>query len=180
LLCNVSKGFLNQYWEVSEETVKARFAGTYEMASDGASTRLSVQFAPTDQEGLLTQREPSNRHAFVKHIFDSIDKDKSGTIEMSELHDALKGNPELVKLLAGIDNKPPDVEQLLGAMDSEQDGAVSLAEFLDYWTRTHSAAPYQNDPGLISKVLGTVISPLNFFSRWSKRDSKARASGASR
>jgi len=181
LLCNVSKGFLNQYWVVPEETVKARFAGTYEMASDRSSNRVSIQFAPPDQEGLQTQCEPANRRAFVTHIFNSIDKDKSGTIEMSELHEALHGNPALVKLLAGIDNKPPDVEQLIGAMDQDKTGTVSLTEFLEYWNQTHDSGSRQTDGGLIGKIVGSVISPLKVFgSKFSKRDSTAQPSGVSR
>ncbi|CAG9335569.1 unnamed protein product [Blepharisma stoltei] len=69
---------------------------------------------------------PAEVHGIAKVIFDSFDTDHSGNIERSELKEALG------MISKDCGTPPPDdemVNELIEALDEDQDGKLNLEEF---------------------------------------------------
>ena len=64
--------------------------------------------------------------AGFREVFDLVDKDKSGAIEMEEVE-------ELTQLL-GMDLTRDEVELLVREIDKDGNGEVDFEEFYDWWT----------------------------------------------
>ena len=170
LLCNVSKGFITRYWQVSEAAVRKLLGlaadgggGGMGGSGDGRSTatdmsapargstgrastrgmRATVMHVNPLESALAEDVDEMMLHSLVEHTFDAIDRNHDGTLSAEELAAGLESNPALVKLLIGADYAPPSPGELMANMDTSKDGKVSLDEFTAHIAHTKTKATHR-------------------------------------
>eukprot|EP00967_Tisochrysis_lutea_P114355 scaffold182183_cov27-Tisochrysis_lutea.AAC.4 len=99
-------------------------------------------------------------------LFSTMDANNNGVISRTELSRALKEFPEILKLLAGTGQEPPDASKLMREIDTGGNGDISRQELREYLfnikkfdrKRTvHRRMEEQADPKMMHKaVLGVV------------------------
>lgn len=72
----------------------------------------------------------------IKAVFDKYDKDKSGAIDLKELHDLLKD--------LGADMKDEEVSLAMKSLDKDNTMTCSFDEFLSFWSSDSKLGGYSN------------------------------------
>jgi len=85
----------------------------------------------TEDEVVKNWKDDMDRTAWqIKKIFMSADSDHSGTVTLMELMTQLQ-NPWVSAYFAGLDIDPNEAKIIFTLMDTDNDGAVSIEEFID-------------------------------------------------
>jgi len=155
LMCHVN-GFITKYFVLDAEIARDLFCqhsaeDVLDVASvrslrSTASARANAGNPGAEQTQLhscgdinlhLDQASDTDlsvwRRALAAYIFRSIDTNSDGRLSVEELREALLGNAEFLALMSDSGRKPR-VEDLVGAIDTNDDGWVSLDEFCTFFS----------------------------------------------
>jgi len=122
------------------------FKVTYSTMSDAAARELlkvptppppinkSQTYTSFGDEGFTgesTEVVHESRRALIARLFHDLDVNNDGKLERTELASALDHEPEVLKLLVGTGQDPPDPNALLDEMG--ESGSITLEYFVDYF-----------------------------------------------
>lgn len=111
--------------------------------------RQTAQIGKVLREAIASKRSLNGKPVdSIRSVFQSIDKDGSGTLDNQEFSEAMK------RLGLGLTNR--QVQQCIEVLDADKDGAISLTEFL---VLVHDAGPLRQkslprSTSASNKVLG--------------------------
>lgn len=108
---------------------------------------------------LLKKPVAEDEKTRIKAVFDKYDKDKSGAIDLKELHDLLKD--------LGADMKDEEVSLAMKSLDKDNNMTCNFDEFVSFWSSDPKCGGYSN------MTLQFMKAALAFQSRMdSMKDSK--------
>jgi Ca2+-binding EF-hand superfamily protein len=69
---------------------------------------------------------------FCKHLFNSVDTDNNGDIDIEELKVLL----DQMKLFDDLKNKESAYSELFNEIDKNKNGKIEFDEFVDWWSKS--------------------------------------------
>merc|ERR1711879_1116760 len=83
----------------------------------------AMQVAEDEQKKVVIEQ--------IAHVFETFDKDKSGTITSEEFHALMDNDDSLPFFLKSLDIRSEQAEQLFKLIDRDDSGEINLVEFVE-------------------------------------------------